>query len=183
MATATYVYALILFGKDHLLVLQQTVQGWSLPCTRVFPGEDERQALTRCLKEFGYDEVEVIRSIGPRHYFKSGVDASAFEVEVFNAVSLPDEFRLMGKEQAASVQLIDEPAIQRMIWDGFSILQPWTNVPSPVPFEFLPIEDGIYCDPGMTHLLVEDYPEGGIAKRRQWPRLDPTSPTGKMESM
>lgn len=174
MATARRVYALFLFGKDRRLVLTKTPEGsWTLPSNSINDGEDEVEALMYGLCELGYDDASVARSIGPRHRFRDGSEATAYEVEVRTPVPFPDDMRPVTKEEAAALILVDEPAIRRMIWDGFSVMEPYQVCPKQVEGT---IEEGIYCDPGIDHLLVEEVD----AERREWPRLDPSSPTGKL---
>jgi 8-oxo-dGTP pyrophosphatase MutT (NUDIX family) len=172
------VYALILLGKLQTMTLTRQRDGGllTLPGGFLLDGEDEETGLRRLVREqVGY-VVQLIRSIGPRHTFSDGTDATAFEVEVIGGQAImtafaTDHFTLT-KEQAKFMPFVSELAIRRMISDGYSVMEPWQVVASPVPAEMLPIEEGIYCDPGEERFLVEDYlTEDQAAKRRQWLRL------------
>lgn len=175
------VYALALYGRDKRLILGYfdtpflTIPGGSLR-----PEEEPEQGLRRIVYETLCCDCQVVGSIGPRHVFDgTGDDAMAYEV-----VLSEDEFvassGVVGitKEQALGTMVDPNPVINRMIWDGFSVMEVPVTGENQVDSDYLPIE-GIYVDPEphRQHVLVEEID----GERREWARLDPTSPTGKME--
>lgn len=168
---ADRVYGLAPLGKPKSLLLRSTSADpavYTLPGGLVRDGETEEEAMIRLMSEqTGYDEIIVIRSIGPRHRFADGTDATAYEIEILGGQPWPDEV-WVNRLSFPTLRLDSESAVQQMIADGLSVMEPWTSCEHKVPEEFLPIE-GIFTDPGVDHLLVEEVSD----ERREWPRLTP----------
>lgn len=186
MAKTRGVFALILVTneteKKILLSERQDGRGWNLPSGRVEDGEQDRDALKREVREETGLEVEVIEQVGPPHVFNDDT-AVAYVCTVVGGQLVPTreakDHWYVDKEEIKRLPLVGPVErlgrTGRMAWDGLSILEEPTVGPNEVPDDMLPIEGIFVSDDGC--LLVDETSEG----RKTWPRLDPYSPTGKME--
>ncbi|MDB4978536.1 MAG: hydrolase [Candidatus Peribacteria bacterium] len=200
------VFALILAKRSVLVSERQDGKGWNLPGGRVEEGESDHDALAREVWEETGLEIEVLEQVGPPHVFNDDT-AVAYACRVIggqlvstseakqhwyaNATELKQGFfRVRHKEYVDGISMTtgfqDVPLTLvgptdrlgrtgRMVWDGLSLLEDPILGPNEAPEEYLPIEGVFVSDDGC--FLIDETVEG----QKKYPRLDPYSPTGKME--
>lgn len=180
MAKTRGVFALILVPeRKHLLVQERADgKGWELPGGGVLPGENDFTALAREVTQETGLIVEPLEQVGTPLIFQEDT-ALAFTCKIESGALSPTEearqHRFVTKEEIRSLTLLGPTGrlgrMARMIWDGFSLMEEPATCDSCGKC----IEGIFLSDDGC--LLIED---DGI-KRHTWPRLDPYSPTGKVE--
>lgn len=168
---ADYVYALFLFHDEQMQLLVEHESGfWTLFGGSVLPDETEQDALRRHVLEQWHceGEVSVLDQVGPLHELPAGngKTAKAFRCYATSQSGLTaDEF--VGVTPFAQDEMMIElgtPVIERMIWDGFSIMKDPTVLPKRTDNEV----EGIHLHPNGRVLVEEKKGE-----RREWARLDP----------
>jgi 8-oxo-dGTP pyrophosphatase MutT (NUDIX family) len=186
MAKTRGVFTLILVKNDAekklLLSERQDGKGWNLPGGRVEEGESDFDALIREVREETGLDIEPLEQVGPLHVFNEDT-AVAYVCTVTGGQLIPTkeakQHRYVDKEEIKTLTLVGPVGrlgrTGRMAWDGLSIMEEPTVGPNEVPEDMLPIEGLFASDDGC--LLVDETNEG----RKTWPRLDPYSPTAKME--
>jgi len=189
MSTTRSVFALILInfketGKKILLSERRDGKGWKLPGGDVNEGEDDRDALVREVRVETGLVITVIEQLGPPHVSNEGT-AVAYICDIAGGYRIPTkkakQHRSVDKEEIKSLKLVGQVdqlgCMGRMTWDGLSILEDPKICPhgADVKDEWLPIE-GIFVSADGCSLVDE-----ALEARREWPRLDPYSLTGKVE--
>ena len=195
------VFALITVKNVHgnfvLLSERADGKGWKLPGGAVEEGESDFDALVREVREETCLEVEVLEQVGSplvfkddtavayactivggrleptdeaiRHHYCTADDLRAGRIRVGMSEGLGQwiPLKLVGPEGRLG-------RMGRMVWDALSILEDPQMVPNKVPNEWL-IEGVFVTEDGC--FLWEETPE----VQKKWPRLDPYSPSGKVE--
>jgi hypothetical protein len=168
-------YALILCAQTKsVLVCELPTGEWRPPGGPVEKDETEFSNLARHVLQQTGLVVEVVESIGPEHVI-NGRTARAFDCQSIHETSAGTAlaYGWINKEDVLK-RPFTHPAILRMVLDALSILEePDRTLGN---FKDTDVIYGIEVTPDGYHLQETTFEECRI-----WPRLDPSSPTGKME--
>jgi len=200
------VFALITEGKKLLLSERMDGKGWNLPGGRVEEGETDQVALVREVEEETGLKVEVLHRVGPDHVFnddtavaylckvvggelkltaeaKNHAWVNAQEVRQGNIHIPGQEFDMEAPQNDVNIPLkLVGPEGRlgrtgRMIWDAFSVMESviHSHKFGTTEWQPRPITDYEVSRDGLR--ITMDNGERILI----WDRLDPYSPTGKIQ--
>lgn len=183
MNKANMVFAVILNRRKKMqLLFERRSDGiWTLLGGEVRSNEQERDALLRHLYvEWLPNEVDVLWQLGGQHQCKDGRVAKVFVCTIDDPSGTPDgemegtfaQCAFVNRDEV-TMDLCTECPTEDMIYDAFAIMEEPRRLPRQLPFTV----EGIFTDPGRTHILVEETDD----ERLEWTRIDPSRPDGIMQ--